>query len=325
MGDGSMFSLTERKSMRSTEYLDNHVRRKIVKKYSTLYLMVIPAFLCYFLIRYVPLWGLSLAFVDYKVGKSIFDCEFVGFSQFIKFFNDVDGAMRVFRNTIIINITAVAFIYVVGIILAICMHENRAKHLTRTSQLLALFPYFLSPVIVYSIASIFFAQNNGVINIILRSIGVLDDGISFLGSDITRWVMVFSRVWCQAGYYAILFYSTLTSINMDEFDAAAVDGASRLQRIRYISLPHLKGTVSVLLVVSLGGVMGSSLEEFKLWTNSANYDTMTTFSTFVYNYGLGKLDFSYAAAVDMFNGILSMALVLFANKISKKLSSSSLI
>lgn len=325
MGDSSMFTVSKRKQVTVTDHLDNHVRRKRIKKYSVLYLMVLPALICYFFISYVPLWGVSLAFVDYKVGKSLFDCEFVGFSHFIKFFSDISEAKNIFINTIIINIAGIVFTYLAGVIFAICMHENRAKRLTRMSQLLTLFPYFVSSVIVYSLVSVFFSQNNGVINSILKDMGILENGINFLGSDITRWVMVFSRVWCQAGYYAILFYSTLTSINMDEFDAAAIDGASRWQRIRYISLPHLKGTVSVLLVVSVGGILGSSLDQFMLWTNSQNYDTMMTFSMYVYNYGLGKLNFSYAAAVDLLNGVLSMILVLLANKISKKVSDSSLV
>lgn len=305
--------------------VDNHPKTKRFKKYAVLYLMALPAMIGYFLFRYAPMWGLSLAFFDYKVGKSIFDCNFVGLKYFIKFFSNIADAKNIFINTILINVSGIVFTYLFGIIFAVCMHENRAKRLTRASQLFTLFPYFISSVIVYSLVSIFFAQNNGVINTILKDLGLLDSGINFLGSDITRWVMVFSRVWCQAGYYAILFYSTLTSINMDEFDAAAIDGASRWQRIRYLSLPHSKGTVSVLLVVSVGGILGSSLDQFMLWTNSQNYDTMITFSMYIYNYGLGKLQFSYAAAVDLFNAIVSTTLVLIANKVSKKVSDSSLI
>lgn len=320
-----MSAIAKNKQVTAIDHLNSHSRGKRIKKYRALYLMVLPALICYFLIRYVPLWGLSLAFVDYKVGRSLFECDFVGLKHFIKFFSDIADAKNIFLNTIIINVSGIVFTYLLGIFLAVCMHENRAKRLTRTSQLFTLFPYFLSSVIVYSLVSVFFAQNNGVINTILKDMGILENGINFLGSDITRWVMVFSRVWCQAGYYAILFYSTLTSINMDEYDAAAIDGASRWQRIRYITLPHLKGTVSVLLVVSVGSILGSSLDQFMLWTNSQNYDSMITFTMYVYNYGLGKMQFSYAAAVDLFNNVVSTALVLIANRISKKVGDSSLV
>jgi len=324
-GGRSMFTLAKRNQTVKADRLSNGGIKKRIFKYRTLYLMVLPAFISYFLLKYVPLWGFSLAFFDYKVGKPLLECDFVGFKHFIKFFSDISNAGNIFLNTIIINVAGIVFTYLVGVILAIFMYENRAKKLTRTSQLFTLFPYFLSSVIVYSLASVFFSQNNGVINTILLQLDIVDAGINFLGSDITRWVMVFSRVWCQAGYYAILLYSTLTSINTDEFDAAAIDGASRWQRIRYISLPHLKGTVSVLLVVSVGSILGSSLDQFMLWTNSQNYDSMITFSMYIYNYGLGKMQFSYAAAVDLFNGVVSTILVLAANKVSKKVSESSLV
>ena len=320
-----MFTLAKKNQMVEADRLNNSTVKKRVKKYRALYLMVLPAFLSYFLLKYVPLWGLSLAFFDYKVGKPLLECDFVGLKHFIKFFSDISDATNIFLNTIIINVAGIVFTYLLGVILAVCMHENRLKKLTRASQLFTLFPYFLSSVIVYSLVSVFFAQNNGVINTILKNLGIVDAGINFLGSEITRWVMVFSRVWCQAGYYAILLYSTLTSINIDEFDAAAIDGATRWQRIRYISLPHLKGTVSVLLVVSVGSILGSSLDQFMLWTNSQNYDSMITFSMYVYKYGLGKMQFSYASAVDLFNGVVSTVLVLIANKVSKKVSESSLV
>lgn len=325
MGGNYMSTIAKRNQATASNRLDCHSKGKRIIKYRALYLMVLPALIAYFLVRYVPLWGLSLAFVDYKVGKPVFEADFVGFKHFIKFFSDIADAKNIFFNTIIINVSGIVFTYLLGIILAVCMHENRAKSLTRGSQLFTLFPYFLSSVIVYSLVSVFFSQNNGVINTLLKNWGIIDNSINFLGSNITRWVMVFSRVWCQSGYYAILFYSTLTSINTDEFDAAAIDGASRWQRIRYITLPHLKGTVSVLLVVSVGSILGSSLDQFMLWTNSQNYDSMITFSMYVYNYGLGKMQFSYAAAVDLFNGVVSTTLVLIANRISKKVSDSSLV
>lgn len=287
--------------------------------------MALPALIAYFLFRYAPLWGLSLAFFDYKVGRSIFECDFVGFKYFLKFFNNISDAGNIFFNTILINAAAIFLTYLFGVVLSIMMFENRSKQLTRSSQLFTLFPNFLSAVIVYAVITVFFGQNNGVINVILRNLGIIDENINFMGSDLTRWVMVGSRIWCGAGYYAILFYSTLTSISTDEFDAAAIDGATRWQKIRYITLPHLKGTVSVLLVVSVGSILTSSLDQFMLWTNSQNYDTMITFSMYVYNYGLGKMQYSYATAVDIFNGVVSTALVLVCNRISKKVSGNSLV
>ena len=303
-----------------------NVKKTKLRKYRALHLMVLPALISYFLLKYIPTLGFSMAFVDYKLGKPILECNFVGLKYFEKFFADISTAKNVFFNTIFINIMSIVGMYLIGVIISIAFQECKWKKISRISQMTAMFPYFMSAVVVYSIALIFFGQNNGVINQGLTSLGIVNQGINFLGGEKwSRWTMIFCNIWIQAGYYSIMFYSTLTSINDDEYDAASIDGASRWQRIRYITLPHLSSTIWVLGIVSAGQIMTASFDTFMLWTNAQNYDSMITLGVYAYKYGLGKGQFSYATAVDIFNTIVSLAIVMIANYIAKKRANTSLV
>lgn len=294
--------------------------KKRLKKYWMLYFMALPCVLGSFVFSYVPMWGLSIAFMDYKVGKPFGEQKWVGFKHFIKFFNDWDLFSKLLKNTVLINVCSMICVYVLGVTLAVLLFENRMKKLTRGTQLITLYPHFLSQVIVYSIATIFMAQNNGVINQVLRNLGIIEKGIPFMTSNISRWAKIAVGQWCGVGYQSIILYSSLVAINSDEFEAATIDGASRFQRIRYITLPHLLPTVCVMMVVSIGNLLSSNFESFKLWTNSGNYDTMISYGMYVYNYGMQKLRYSYATAIGIVNSVVSLFLVFFANKMSKKVS-----
>ena len=288
--------------------------------------MVLPAVVSYFMFKYVPAAGFRMAFVDYKLGKPISECKFVGFKYFARFFSDLSIAKNVFFNTIFINVFSLIGIYLAGVIISIAFQECKWKKISHVAQMTAMFPYFMSAVVVYSIALVFFGQNNGVINQFLKSTGIVERGVNFLGGEKwSRWSMIFCNIWIQAGYYSIMFYSTLTSINNDEYDAASIDGATRWQRIRYITLPHLSSTIWVLGIVSAGSIMTASFDMFMLWTNAQNYDSMITLGVYSYKYGLGKSQFSYATAVDIFNTLVSLVIVLIVNTIAKKRANASLV
>jgi putative aldouronate transport system permease protein len=304
-----------------SEYVLKNKNKVMVKlkAQKVLFLMVLPAFVAYLIFGYLPLLGWSLAFVKYRPGFNLFQCKFVGLDQFTYFFTQTNDAIMLFRNTIVINLLSTIFTFFLAAIFAIMISELRSKYFSRAVQMVSLFPFFLSWIIVYSLAFSLFSVQSGAINTILMNLGWIKEPINVFGSAAAAWpLMIGLTVWKSVGYFSVIFLASIISIPLEEFEAAAIDGASRIQKICFITIPHLKQVFFVMLILQFGSLLSSNLEQFYAFTNSQNWNMMVVFDMYAYKYGLQLGDYSYATAVGIIKTIISMLILFLVNSLSKK-------
>ena len=291
-----------------------------------LLLMLLPAFVCTLLFCYIPLSGWYMAFSDYRLSTGIFGGSFAGLKYIRQFIHELPNNWYLIRNTLVINLGTLALGMVCPITLAILLREMRWKRGARLVQTVTFFPYFISYVIAYAIASALFATNTGVINQFLVSHGLLTKGCNLLGSPKYSWMfIILLNVWLTLGYDTIIFMSAISGIPTEQYEAAAIDGAGRFACIRYITLPNLLPTVSVLLIMNAGWVLNSSLEEYLLFSNATNWERMDVLDLYIYKLGLGQLNFSYATAATIVKSVIGIFLLLVVNNLAKRLQQSAAI
>ena len=297
------------------------LRRKRYK-----YLLVLPALVCLIIFAYIPMAGIYIAFVDYKLGQGIFDAKFVGLMHFQKFFNDVSGvSMRVFRNTIVINLWQMILGMIIPCTFALFLNEINSRNFKRLIQTVTFFPVFLSPVVVYSIAYNFFSSNSGVLNKVLLNIGAIPRSINFMGDPEWAWPMIIGlNVWKGFGYSSVIYLSAITGIDQNQYEAAKIDGAGRFACMWHITLPGLLPTIVTLLILNVGGLVGGDFATMYMFTNQLNRDTMEVFSTYVYRMGLQKLRFSYATASSLVLSVIGLSLTLGSNALSRRINGRSI-
>jgi putative aldouronate transport system permease protein len=185
-------------------------------------------------------------------------------------------------------------------------------------------PFFLSWVIVYNILQVFLQGETGLINVFLRDLGLINEGIGFLSDPRYSWgLVVFSNLWKTLGYNAVIYLAAIAGIDTGLYEAASIDGADRLQRIRYITVPLLMPTFQILLILNVGWIFASNFDQYYLFTNSMNRPTMEVFDMYIYRFGLRQLDFSYATAVGVLRSIAGFILLIIVNNVSKKIQGSS--
>lgn len=297
-----------------------------IKRQKYLLLMILPAFVVCLLFTYVPMSGLYIAFSEYKLSKGLFEGEFVGLKYFKEVIKNSSDLGYLIRNTLVINVTCLFQNIFIPMIFAVLLKEIRWKKIAKVFQTITFFPFFVSWVIAYAVVWALFSVNSGAINQLLVQWGVIDKGLNILGNPDYSWaLMILLGLWKSLGYTMILFLSAITSIPSEQYEAAQLDGASRTQRIWHITLPNLMSTAAVLLIMNAGGILGSNLEEFFVFYNSTNWSKMEVLDMYIYRYGLALLDFPYATAMSIYSMMISVALMLTVNKISKKLNQASLI
>lgn len=304
-------------------------RRKLwnkIKRQKWLLLMMTPAFLCILLFNYLPLSGWYIAFSEYKLGGSLFGGEFVGLKYFIKIFRESSDLVYLIRNTLVMNGVTLVLNLLVALFLAILLKEATWKRGAKITQTVSFFPYFVSWVIAYSIVWSLLAVNSGAINQFLVRIGVLEKGLNILGDPKYSWqLIILLNMWKSTGYNTIIFLSAISGISSEEYEAAALDGAGRWQQIRYVTLPNLLPTVSVLLIMNAGWILSSNLEQFFIFSNPTNWSRMEVLDMYIYKFGLKMLDFPYATAMGIIKTVVSICLLLFVNWLTKRMSENSVL
>ena len=291
------------------------------KRQFPLTLMVLPALIFVAVFSYSPLTGWGMAFFRYRPGRGIFEGDFLGLEMFQDFFYDMSGSWYVLKNTLGINLFIIIINLSLAILVSILINEMRMKRMKKVVQTITFFPYFISWVITYTVFQMFFSTSNGMVNQVLEFLGVIDKGVDFLGDPDWAWfIMIVASAWKSTGYNSVIFLSSISSIDAELYEAAQIDGASRLRRIWSITLPHLVPTLSVLLIMNAGWILNSNFEQFFLFSNMSNQTGMEVFDTYIYRYGMGMLNFSYATAVGMMKSVASIALLIFANSFSKAVS-----
>ena len=291
--------------------------KSYVWKKRWLYMMCIPGLAYLILFHYVPMYGIMMAFQNFSFKKGIFGSPFNNFANFKELFGS-QIFYRVLRNSLFLSITRLIFSFPVPIILALLINEIRSKVYKRTAQTLMYLPHFLSWVVLGSIVVNMLSMTDGLVNDLIASAG--GQKINFLGSvDWFRTVIIGSHIWKEAGWGTIIYLSALTSINPEYYEAARVDGANRFQQTLYITLPGISGTIVIMLILAIGGLMNNGFEQIFLFKNNLNQSVAEVFETYVYQVGIAGGRYSYSTAVGLFKNVVGAVLVFSSNLIAQKL------
>lgn len=286
-----------------------------------LLLMMLPCLLIVFIFSYLPLWGWAYAFFQYKPGKSLTECEFVGLQNFTYLFSNPVMRQRLFevlRNTFAIH--GIGYLFSpLSAIFAIFLNEMHFAKVRRAVQTITTLPYFISWVIMYSLAFAMFAVDGGFVNNVLLSLGITNAPIDFLASKNNVWLtQCLYQLWKNLGWNAIIYLATIVGIDPELYEAAMVEGAGRMQRIWHITVPHLIPTYFVLLIISIGNFLNTGMEQYMVFSNAMNKSYIEVLDLYVYNMGIGSGLISYATAVGIMKSAVALVLLTFANKLSKK-------
>ncbi len=281
-----------------------------------LYLLALPGLLFFLIFKYVPLWGLAISFQDYSPYLGFWQSEWVGFKYFEQFFSSPDFLI-LFRNTMAISLLNIVFFFPLPIVLALMLNEVRSLAYKKMVQTIVYLPHFLSWVVIVGICFLIFSQGSGIINNLITESG--GKSIAFLTEPNTFWLMLTAQVvWKEAGWGTILFLAALAGINQELYEAAWVDGANRWKKILHVTLPGIRSTIVVLLILRLGQVMDVGFEQIYLMSSAPVAHVADVFDTYVYRLGIQSGRFGYATAVGIFKSVIGLVLVVLANRVAKK-------
>jgi putative aldouronate transport system permease protein len=296
--------------------------RKSFKRHWQLYLIVVPIIFYFIVFKYIPMVNSVIAFKDYSVVKGIWGSPWAGFKHFNLFFSN-PIFWDLIRNTLTLSIYHLAAGFPIPILLALALNEVRNGLFKRSVQMITYAPHFISTVVMVSMIMLVLSPKLGIVNTVFRSLGM--EEIDFLGNaDLFRSVYVWSDIWQNAGYAAIIYLAALAGVDPSLYEAARVDGASRFQKIIHIDLPGLMPTAVIILILNLGGIMSVGFEKTYLLQNPLNLEASEVIATYVYKIGLLNANFSFATAVGLFNSIINLSLLVLVNAFAKRITKSSL-
>lgn len=297
-------------------------KRKILKHrlktHWQLYLLLIPMVVYLFFFEYIPLYGVQMAFRNFKPYLGIWGSEWIGLENFKRFFTS-NMFSTIVPNTLILSVYSLVAGLIPPIFLAIVLNYIPSTKYKKLVQNITYAPHFISLVVLVSMISVFFSTGNGLVNAVITKFG--GEEIFFLGDpDTFRHLYVWSGVWKGVGWGSIIYLANLTNVSPELHEAARVDGATIWQRIKYIDIPTIMPTIVTLLILDIGGLMSVGFDKAFLMQNSFNLEASELISTYVYKRGLLNGQYSYSAAVGLFNSLINLILILSANKISKKVA-----
>ena len=288
-----------------------------IKRYRILYLFILPPVIAVFIFHYIPFYGIIMAFQNFKPSKGFFGSDFVGLKNFIKFFN-YPYFGRMIRNTLILSLLGFST-FPLPIIFSLMLNEIKNGKLRKVCQTITYAPHFVSTVVVCSMTLLFLQQDGGVINVIIEFFGgEAQEWISY--PSVFPFIYVISGIWTSLGWSTIIYMSALSSVSSEVVEAARIDGAGRFGVIWHVYLPHIKPTIIILLIMNMGSVLSTNFEKIFLLQNPLNTEISSVLSTYSYQMGIIGGQYSYSAAIGLFNNVVNVILVILANKISKSLS-----
>ncbi|TLS38380.1 ABC transporter permease [Pseudalkalibacillus caeni] len=285
------------------------------------YLMLVPVVLYYLIFHYWPMIGIVIAFQDYIPGVGFFESSWVGLKHFTEFFNSY-YFWRLIKNTFLINFWLLIFGFPAPIILALLLNEVRNRIFKRSVQTITYIPHFISLVVVVGIIKDFTATD-GMINQLRDLMGA--GSIPFLQfPEYFRTIYVSSEVWQTIGWSSIIYFAALSNVNPNLYEAAEIDGAGRFRKMWHITLPAIRPTIVIILILTLGNLLSTGFEKILLLYQPLTYETADVISTYVYRKGIEHSAFSFATAVGLFNTMVNFTLLIIANAISRRISDNSL-
>lgn len=276
--------------------------------------MLLPVIGFYFLFKYVPIVGEIIAFKDYRFADGIFGSQWVGFKHFQMIFQSPDF-WRILRNTLVLNLYNLVVGFPVPIVLALLLNEVRRNWYKRIVQNMLYIPHFMSWAVLGTIVIAALSPSSGIVNLVLKKL-TGGETIYFM-ADSFWWPIAYtiSGIWREAGWGTILYLAAMASIDPQLYEAAKIDGASKLRQIWHVTLPGIRGTIAILLILRMGQMMDVGLEQTLVLQNNSVLDVADVISTYVYRVGLQNMSYSYTTAIGLFQSVISVILVLGVNRL----------
>ena len=300
-----------------------------MKNQKELIFISLPFFIYTFIFFYYPLWGWTMAFQDVSTLRQsrvpFLERDWIGFQHFQKLFADTEF-LNVIRNTLAMGALTMVLSFVTAIVFALLLNELASNKYKRVVQTVSYMPHFLSMIIVVSLVQSMLAMDDGVLNEVLLSLGLIQEKIHFMGRpEYFWWIMGFTHVWKEMGWNTIIYLAAITSIDPTLYEAADIDGANRLQKNLHITLPGIRSTIVVLLILNIGWVLNVGFEMPYLFENSLISDVSRTIDIYVVKKGIAMLNFSLATAAGMFKTVVSVILIGACNYIAGRMGEEKLI
>ncbi|GAA4868784.1 polygalacturonan/rhamnogalacturonan ABC transporter permease [Paenibacillus vulneris] len=287
-----------------------------IKRDRYLYLMALPGIVFFLIFKYVPMWGIVIAFQNYSPFGGVSHSPWVGLEHFQRFFSTTDFWL-LFRNTLAINVLNLLFFFPLPILVSLMLNELRSVIYKRFIQSVIYLPHFLSWVIIAGLTFMLFAKGEGLINHLLESMG--QERIDVLTNPDLFWVMVtVQSMWKEAGWGTIVFLAAIAGADPQVYEAAKMDGAGRFRQMWHVTLPAIRSVIVILLILRLGHMMDVGFEQIFLMYNGAVSQVAEVFDTYVYRNGIQRAQFSYSTAVGLFKSVVGLILVVVSNRIAKK-------
>ncbi len=287
-----------------------------------LYLLILPGVIYFIVFHYVPLYGIQIAFKDFKVSKGIVDSAWVGFDNFKTFFNSYYCG-RLIINTLLLNVYSLLWSFPVPVVLALLLNRIKQERFKKFTQTVIYIPHFISTVVMAGMLYIFLSPETGMINRLINALG--GQSIYFMAeAGWFRTVYIASGIWQSAGWGTILYIAALTGVDQEVYEAATLDGASVMQKIRHIDIPSILPIAVMMLILECGKIMGGDTQKALLLQTKSNTATSDIIGLYVYNVGLGQAKYSYTAAIGLFQNLIGFVMIVVVNTISKRVSSVSM-
>lgn len=292
-----------------------------IKQHWELYLLILPGILYFAIFKYAPMYGIQIAFRDYYPGMGYLEADWVGFDNFMRFFKS-HQFINALTNTLSISLLQLVLGFPLPIILALMLNSLRSNKLKKGLQTISYAPHFISSVCMAGII-LAFTSEHGIISEMAATVS--GESVSLLSEpSLFKWIYVLSHVWKDAGWGSVMYIAALSSVDLALYEAADVDGASKLQKIWYVDLPSILPTVVIMLILKCGHILSIGYEEILMLQNPLNLPRSQVISTYSYQVGLLQYDYSYSTAVGMFNSVVNLVLLVTVNYISRKVNETSL-
>lgn len=295
---------------------------KSLNRTKYLQLLLLPGLIYYIIFHYVPMYGIIIAFKDFTLKKGILGSPWVGLKHFREFFSYIEF-QRVFFNTIILNVYTLVFAFPMPIIFAVMLNELHNLQYKKFVQTVSYLPHFISTVSIVGMLHMLLSPNNGIVNNIIKAMG--GSPVYFMAEvSWFRPIYVLSNIWQNIGWDAIIYIAALSSVDQQLYEAAVIDGANRLKQIWHVSLPGIRPTIIIMLIMRMGSMMSSNTDKVLLMQNPMTYDVSDIIGTYVYRLGIKQAQYSYSTAVGFFNSVVNVMFLVAGNTISKRFGESSL-
>ena len=292
---------------------------RTLRRHWQLLVMLVPVVAYYLIFHYWPMYGIVIAFKDFKVARGILGSSWTEplFKHFITAYNNPQ-AMQALGNTIIISVMKLLFTFPAPIVLALLLNEVRNRYFKRVVQTFTYLPHFLSWVVLSGIFIQFFSSN-GPINAIIQAVGGTPK-LPMHQPGTFRWMLVLSSLWKEVGWGTIIYLASLSNVDSELYEAAVLDGAGRFQQTLHVTLPAISPVVVIMLIFAIGGLINDDFDQIYNMTNPAVFSVSDVLSTFVYRTGLQEMRFSYSTAVGLFKNVVAFALIMMTNGIARRIS-----